>query len=96
MSDKLKCKICGKVGYANNDKALIRHLRLAHNDCVSSEYNKDDYYEAADPDSIIDIKSISVRDWRKKQNRKLSKRRKENYKARNTFVRIIYTPMTNG
>ena len=96
MTDKVKCKICGKVGIANNDKGLIRHLRLAHNICVPNEYDRDDYFEAADPESIIQIRSISVKEWRKKKKRKSSKRRKEECKANNTFVKIIYTPMSNG
>ena len=60
------------------------------------EFNKEEYFEAADPDSIIEIRSISIKDWRKKQKRKLTKRLKENSKSKNPFVRIIYTPMTNG
>ena len=52
MSEKVKCKICGKVGLAKDNKGLIKHLRLAHNDCVSTDFNKEEYFEAADPDSI--------------------------------------------
>ena len=95
MSEKVKCKICGKVGLAKDNKGLIKHLRLAHNDCVSTDFNKEEYFEAADPDSIIEIRSISIKDWRKKQKRKLTKRLKENSKSKNPFVRIIYTPMGN-
>ena len=100
MEEKVKCKLCGKVGLAKDEKGLIRHLHLVHNTCVSKKCNLEPYYEQADPDSIIEIRSVSPKAFRKSQNKKWKqwKRGPGGHTLLNEkqYVRIIYTPMTNG
>ena len=99
MGEKVKCKICGKVGLIKDDKGLIKHLRLIHNLCVSKKFDKNHYYEPADSDSIIEIKGDSIKSFKKAQNTKWRKYMKcsNNRKLhKNQYVRIIYTPMSNG
>lgn len=61
MEGKVKCKICGKVGVANADKGLRRHLRLIHNISVSKDFCVGDYFEPTDPDAVIEIFSDPVK-----------------------------------
>lgn len=96
MEDKVKCKICGKVGLSKADKGLKRHLRLMHNTCVSKDYRIDDYFEPADPDAVIEIFSDSRKAYRKKKNKKWNKWSRNTGTGKNPFARIIYTPMVNG
>ena len=51
--------MCGKVGVANADKGLRRHLRLIHNISVSKDFCVGDYFEPTDPDAVIEILSDS-------------------------------------
>lgn len=96
MEGKVKCKICGKVGVANADKDLRRHLRLTHNTCVSKDYYMDKYFEPAEPDAVIEIFSDSRKAYRKKKNKKWNKWNRNHSGGKNPFVRIIYTPVVNG
>ena len=96
MEGKVKCKICGKVGVANADKGLRRHLRLIHNISVSKDFCVGDYFEPTDPDAVIEIFSDSRKTYRKKKNKKWNKWNRNHSEGKNPFVRIIYTPMVNG
>ena len=93
MEGKVKCKICGKVGVANADKGLRRHLRLIHNISVSKDFCVGDYFEPTDPDAVIEIFSDSRKVYRKKKNKKWNKWNRNHSEGKNPFVRIIYTPM---
>ncbi len=99
MEEKVKCKICGKIGLAKDYKGLCRHLRLAHNADVSKENCKSDYFEAAAPDSVIEIFSDTHKAYRKLKNEKWNKRNRKSMRQiynSKEYVRIIYTPMKNG
>ena len=99
MEEKIKCKICGKVGFLKDKKGLQRHLRLVHNICVSKQFDNNEYFESADSDSVIDIKGMLKKDFRRNQKKKWHKLMKcyNNRKSHsNQYVRIIYTPMSNG
>ena len=88
--------MCGKVGGANADKGLRRHLRLIHNISVSKDFCVGDYFEPTDPDAVIEIFSDSRKTYRKKKNKKWNKWNRNHRGGKNPFVRIIYTPMDNG
>ncbi len=96
--EKVKCKKCGKVGICKDVKGLMRHLRLCHNISVSKKFDKEEYFEPADSESVVEIKSITHKQFRKEQNKKFTKysRHKGSRTEHSQFVRIIYTPMTNG
>ena len=99
MKEKVKCKTCGKVGFLSDKKGLMRHLRLIHNTCVSKKDDINDYFESANSDSIIEIKSVTPKAFRKERNRKWNKRERGASGSKlneREFVRIIYTPMING
>ncbi len=61
---KVKCKLCGKVGQENDTKALNRHMRLAH-----GKSSAKGYFEEADQDSIIDLMSVTRKEFRKQKNK---------------------------
>jgi hypothetical protein len=96
---KLKCKICGKVALASDVKGLQRHLRLCHNEIVLKDFPKEMFFEATANDAVVEIHSETRKSYRKKKNKKWKdwKRGTGGTKSgKNPFVRIIYTPMTNG
>lgn len=95
MEEKVKCKICGKVGFAKDKKGLSRHLRLIHNKSVSKK-DSNKHFEPAEPDSIIEIRSSSLKSLRKEQNKKWTEWKRPDSRGKNPFARIIYTPMKNG
>lgn len=103
VDEKVKCKICGKVGLAYDRKGLARHIRLSHDKHVSKNFEREVYFEPADPDSVIQIISGLRRDFLKERRRKTfgkyklssGTRSKEKTYVR-PYVRIIYTPMSNG
>lgn len=96
MEEKVKCRLCGKVGLVKDKKGLRRHLRLCHDKNVSKECSIETYYEPADPESIVEIKSVPLKSFVKERNRKKNKKRRETITGKNPFVKIIYTPMVNG
>ena len=96
MKEKVRCKICGKVGLLSDKKGLMRHMRLIHNTCVSKKGDINAHFEPADPASIIEIKSAPLKSFRKENNRKWIKWIRNNSGGKNPFVRIIYTPMGNN
>lgn len=101
VEEKVKCKICGKVGLAKDAKGLARHLRLSHNKNVSKKFNIETYYEPADPDSVIQIVSGLRKDFLKERKRKTFRKYKlssgsTSTSVKNPYAKIIYTPMANG
>lgn len=98
MKEKVRCKICGKVGLLSDKKGLMRHMRLIHNTCVSKKGDINAHFDTASPDSIIEIKSDYVKSFFKEKNRKWNKRiiNRNKDEGKNPFVRIIYTPMGNN
>ena len=95
---KVKCKICGKVGLADDNKGLREHLRLSHNECVSKKYNKDTYFEPTDSDIPLDFYHGGLKKYMKNRNKKWTNWKidlKETKTTKNPFAKIIYTPMGN-
>ncbi len=95
---KVKCRICGKVGVADDNKGLREHLRLSHNKCVSKKYDKESYFEPADPDALVEFYHGGLKEYMKKRNKKWTnwkKGSKGSKPAKNPFAKIIYTPMGN-
>ena len=96
MEEKVKCKICGKIGLAKDYKGLNRHLRLNHNICISNDHCKNKYYETADADAVVEISSITRKAFRKLKNLKWKRDNNDKKVKGRQYIRIIYTPMTNG
>lgn len=71
---KVKCVLCGKVGFSADKKALARHLKLAHN----RKYFEGLYVDVAD-DTPLDIKPRDKITLKSMVNKiKNERRRKEN------------------
>ncbi|MBR6139606.1 MAG: hypothetical protein IKQ12_08595 [Prevotella sp.] len=69
---KVKCVLCGKVGFSSDKKGLARHLRLAHN-----KNNVDNYFIEVAGDVPIDIIPKDKIAFKKMVNKLLYKERKE-------------------
>ena len=97
LEEKVKCKTCGKVGLAKDNKGLRRHLRLAHTTCVSKKDCIADYFEPADIDAPVEILSVTRKAYRKIKNKKWTKwnRTSINKDFKAQPLKIIYTPMGN-
>lgn len=94
-AEKVKCKTCGKVGFLKDKKGLRRHCRLAHNVTLSKKANITDYFEPTSQDAIVDIFSPSQKQLLKEKSRKRKRGSNSSEVLKNTFTRIIYTPMGN-
>ncbi len=73
---KVKCVLCGKVGFPFDKKGLARHLRLAHN----TQYNNSLFVKTTE-DVPIDIKPKDKMVFKKMLN-KLKNQQKKKDKAR--------------
>ena len=71
---KVKCVICGKVGFSSDKKGLARHLRLAHN----KKYDDSLFVEVED-DIPVDIIPKDKVTFKKMVNKlKNQKKKKDN------------------
>ena len=95
MEAKVKCKICGKVGFSNDKKGLKRHYRLVHNEVLSEEANLLDYFKPTSQDAVVNIFSPTYKKKMKEKSRKRKRGASGLTILKNTFTRIIYTPMGN-
>lgn len=95
MGEKLKCKLCGKIGLAKDKKGLRMHYRIAHNEILSKKANTLDYFEPASQDEVVDIISPTYKQLIKVKIRKRKRASNGLTILKNTFTRIIYTPMGN-
>ena len=95
MGEKVKCKLCEKIGFLKDKKGLRRHYRLAHNEILSKKANILDYFEPISQDAVVDIISPSQKQLIKEKSRKLKRGSSAPAVLKNTFTRIIYTPMGN-
>lgn len=94
-AEKVKCKICGKIGFARDKDGLRTHCRLAHNEILSKKEDILNYFEPTSEDVVVDIISPSHKKWVKEKNKKKKKRSNGLVVLKNAFTRIIYTPMGN-
>lgn len=95
MGEKLKCKVCGKIGFAKDKKGLRMHYRLAHNEILSKKANILDYFEPTFQDVVVDIISPSHKQLIKEKCGKRKRGSNGPIVFKNTFTRIISTPMGN-
>lgn len=95
IEEKVKCKLCGKVGFSKDKKGLKRHYRLAHDEILSKKANLLDYFEATSHDAVVDIISPSYKQIIKEKTSGRKKGSSRLTVLKNAFTRIIYTPMGN-
>lgn len=95
MGEKVKCKICGKVGFAKDKKGLRRHYRLIHDETLSKKANILDYFDPTSHDAIAEIISPSQKVLIKENSRKWKKSFNGVTVLKNSLTKIIYTPMGN-
>lgn len=95
LGEKVKCKLCGKIGLAKDKKGLRMHYRIAHNEILSKKANLLDYFGPASQDEVVDVISPSQKQLLKEKSRKWKKASNGLTVLKNAFTRIIYTPMGN-
>lgn len=95
LEEKVKCKACGKVGLSKDKEGLKRHYCLAHNEILSKKADLSDYFEPTSHDAVVEIISPSQKEKIKEKSRKRKRGVNGIMVLKNTFSRIIYTPMGN-
>lgn len=93
-SNKVKCRICGKVASDYDLKGQKLHL-LSHNIRIPLIYKTDEFFEETDPNAIVEIMSESRKVKQMERNSEWTNWSKGKETDDHQFTRIIYTPMGN-